>query len=74
MNHLYAKLQSLQSFHPTQIKKIIKQLQKQTPIKPKQLFIPIPLPLTPQIHPPQLPNTIQLLPKHKLFSPLKNLL
>ena len=41
MNHLYGKLESLESFEATEIKKMIKEVQKETGIKGKQLFMPI---------------------------------
>ncbi len=73
MNHLYGKLESLESFEATEIKKMIKEVQKETGIKGKQLFMPIRVAVTGQMHGPELPNTIEVLGKDKVLSRLKNL-
>ena len=41
MNHLYGKLEALEPFEAAEIKKTIKEVQKETGIKGKQLFMPI---------------------------------
>ena len=74
MNHLYGKLESLESFEATEIKKMIKEVQKETGIKGKQLFMPIRVAVTGQMHGPELPNTIEVLGKDKVLSRLKTCL
>ena len=41
MTHLYGKLEALEPFEAVDIKKTIKEVQKETGIKGKQLFMPI---------------------------------
>ena len=53
------------------IKKTIKEVQKETGIKGKQLFMPIRVAVTGQMHGPELPNTIEVLGKDKVLSRLK---
>ena len=52
---------------------MIKEVQKETGIKGKQLFMPIRVAVTGQMHGPELPNTIEVLGKDKVLSRLKNL-
>ena len=54
--------------------KTIKEVQKETGIKGKQLFMPIRVAVTGQMHGPELPNTIEVLGKEKVLSRLKNML
>ena len=53
--------------------KTIKEVQKETGIKGKQLFMPIRVAVTGQMHGPELPNTIEVLGKEKVLSRLKNM-
>ena len=71
MNHLYSKLEALEPFEAAEIKKTIKEVQKETGIKGKQLFMPIRVAVTGQMHGPELPNTIEVLGKDKVLSRLK---
>ena len=52
--------------------KTIKEVQE-TGIKGKQLFMPIRVAVTGQMHGPELPNTIEVLGKEKVLSRLKNM-
>ncbi|MDU4601883.1 MAG: hypothetical protein E6Y26_07660 [Staphylococcus warneri] len=71
MTHLYGKLEALEPFEAAEIKKAIKEVQKETGIKGKQLFMPIRVAVTGQMHGPELPNTIEVLGKDKVLSRLK---
>ena len=71
MTHLYSKLEALEPFEAAEIKKAIKEVQKETGIKGKQLFMPIRVAVTGQMHGPELPNTIEVLGKDKVLSRLK---
>ena len=71
MTHLYGKLEALEPFEAADIKKTIKEVQKETGIKGKQLFMPIRVAVTGQMRP-ELPNTIEVLGKDKVLSRLKN--
>ena len=72
MSHLYGKLEALEPFEAAEIK-TIKEVQKETGIKGKQLFMPIRVAVTGQMHGPELPNTIEVLGKEKVLSRLKNM-
>ena len=50
MTHLYGKLEALEPFEAADIKKTIKEVQKETGIKGKQLFMPIRVAVTGQMH------------------------
>ena len=71
MTHLYGKLEALEPFEAADIKKTIKEVQKETGIKGKQLFMPIRVAVTGQMHGSELPNTIEVLGKDKVLSRLK---
>ena len=71
MNHLYGKLEALEPLKLTKLK-TIKEVQKETGIKGKQLFMPIRVAVTGQMHGPELPNTIEVLGKDKVLQRLKN--
>ena len=71
MNHLYGKLEALEPFEADEIKQTIKEVQKETGIKGKQLFMPIRVAVTGQMHGPELPNTIEVLGKDKVLQRLK---
>jgi nondiscriminating glutamyl-tRNA synthetase len=74
INHLYGKLEALEPFEAAEIKKTIKEVQKETGIKGKQLFMPIRVAVTGQMHGPELPNTIEVLGKDKVLTRLKKYL
>ena len=69
---LYSKLEALEVFEATEIKKTIKEVQKETGIKGKQLFMPIRVAVTGQMHGPELPNTIEVLGKDKVLTRLQH--
>ena len=72
MTHLYGKLEALEPFEAADIKKTIKEVQKETGIKGKQLFMPIRVVSNWSNARPELPNTIEVLGKDKVLSRLKN--
>lgn len=74
MNALYGKLEALEPFEAAEIKKKIKEVQKETGIKGKQLFMPIRVAVTGQMHGPELPNTMEVLGKTKVLRRINQLL
>ena len=74
IEHLYGKLEALEPFEAAEIKKTIKEVQKETGIKGKQLFMPIRVAVTGSMHGPELPNTIEVLGKEKVLNRLKKYL
>lgn len=74
MEHLYGKLEELEPFEAAEIKKTIKAVQKETGIKGKQLFMPIRVAVTGEMHGPELPNTMEVLGKEKVLKRLKKYL
>ncbi|WP_301421097.1 glutamate--tRNA ligase [Mammaliicoccus lentus] len=75
MTELIKQFESLEPFdEPTEIKKSIKAVQKETGVKGKQLFMPIRVAVTGQTHGPELPNTIALLGRDKVLSRLKRII
>ncbi len=71
MAELVKQLETLEPFEPSEIKKSIKAVQKETGIKGKQLFMPIRVAVSGQTHGPELPNTIALLGRDKVLNRLK---
>lgn len=67
LNELKTKVEQLEEFEATAIKKEIKTIQKETGIKGKNLFMPIRVAVSGQTHGPELPNTIELLGKDKVI-------
>ncbi|WP_067842547.1 glutamate--tRNA ligase [Amphibacillus sediminis] len=63
-------LTSLEDWTPEQIKAKIKETQKETKQKGKQLFMPIRVATTGQVHGPELPNAIYLLGKEVVLTRL----
>ncbi|HBK0433577.1 TPA: glutamate--tRNA ligase [Staphylococcus pseudintermedius] len=74
MTALYGKLEALENFEAAEIKKIIKEVQKETGIKGKQLFMPIRVAVTGQMHGPELPNTMEVLGQDKVLRRIQSLL
>ncbi|MDO5375017.1 MAG: glutamate--tRNA ligase [Staphylococcus rostri] len=74
MRVLSSKLEALESFEAGAIKKEIKAVQKETGIKGKQLFMPIRVAVTGQMHGPELPNTMEVLGKDKVLTRIQKLL
>lgn len=72
MKALYAHLTTLEPFDAPSIKATIKAVQKETGIKGKNLFMPIRVAVTGQMHGPELPNTMELLGKDKVLARIKS--
>ena len=62
------QLSSLENFEPAEIKAAIKAVQKSTGHKGKNLFMPIRVVITGQMHGPELPDAISLLGKDKAIA------
>ena len=62
------QLASLENFEPAEIKAAIKAVQKSTGHKGKNLFMPIRVVITGQMHGPELPDAISLLGKDKAIA------
>ncbi|MDJ1089642.1 glutamate--tRNA ligase [Macrococcoides caseolyticum] len=65
---LVGQLEALDTFDAASIKGAIKSVQKETGIKGKNLFMPIRVMTTGQMHGPELPNTLELLGKEKVIA------
>lgn len=63
-----SQLEALETFDAPSIKGAIKSVQKETGIKGKNLFMPIRVMTTGQMHGPELPNTLELLGKEKVIA------
>ncbi|CQR48546.1 Glutamate--tRNA ligase [Paraliobacillus sp. PM-2] len=68
------KIQALDQLSPAAIKSEIKATQKETKQKGKNLFMPIRVATTGQVHGPELPNAIYLLGKEVVVARLTNVL
>ena len=71
MNTLYGTFEALEDFSPEAIKKAIKDVQKETGIKGKNLFMPIRVVITGETKGPELPNAIHLIGKDKVLERIK---
>lgn len=71
MHALTAQLEGLETFDAASIKAAIKAVQKETGIKGKNLFMPIRVAVSGQMHGPELPNTMELLGKEKVLERIK---
>ena len=71
MNALYGTFEALEDFSPDAIKKAIKDVQKETGIKGKNLFMPIRVVITGETKGPELPNAIHLIGKDKVLERIK---
>ncbi|HEP4386272.1 TPA: glutamate--tRNA ligase, partial [Streptococcus pyogenes] len=71
-----AKLEAMsdEDFKPENIFPQIKAVQKETGIKGKNLFMPIRIAVSGEMHGPELPNTIYLLGRDKSIEHIKNML
>ena len=63
-----AQLEGLESFDADLIKAAIKAVQKETGVKGKNLFMPIRVAITGEMHGPELPNAIRLIGKEKAIA------
>lgn len=66
--NLIQQLEALETFDAASIKGAIKAVQKETGIKGKNLFMPIRVMVTGQMHGPELPNTLELLGKNRVIA------
>ncbi|UOB20430.1 glutamate--tRNA ligase [Macrococcus armenti] len=66
--NLIQQLEALETFDAASIKSAIKAVQKETGIKGKNLFMPIRVMVTGQMHGPELPNTLELLGKDRVIA------
>jgi len=71
MNALFSTFEALEDFSPEAIKKAIKDVQKETGIKGKNLFMPIRVVITGETKGPELPNAIHLIGKDKVLERIK---
>ena len=62
------QLENLESFDAASIKAAIKAVQKETGVKGKNLFMPIRVAITAEMHGPELPNSIALIGKEKAIA------
>lgn len=69
-----AKLEQLEDWSPEEIRAAIKATQKETKQKGKQLFMPIRVATTGQVHGPELPHAIHLLGKEVVVTRLEHVL
>lgn len=73
-NTLLEKLQVIEEFTADSIKSIIKEIQKETGIKGKNLFMPIRISTTGQMHGPELNLSLELLGKNLVIERIKKVL
>ncbi|MGQ7356662.1 glutamate--tRNA ligase [Streptococcus suis] len=76
LNALKEKLEAMtdEEFQPDNIFPQIKAVQKETGIKGKNLFMPIRIAVSGEMHGPELPNTIYLLGREKSIQHIENML
>ncbi|MGO4890094.1 glutamate--tRNA ligase [Anaerobacillus sp. MEB173] len=73
LNQFAAEIEQLETFTDGEVKAAIKATQKATGQKGKQLFMPIRVATTGQVHGPDLPKAIELLGKEVVLTRLKKL-
>ncbi len=74
MEAFKSQLDALENFEPSEIKKAIKAVQKETGAKGKKLFMPIRVATTGQMHGPELPDAIYLLGRETVNVRLESVL
>lgn len=74
LSHLLQELENVEEFTADHLKKAIKATQKATGHKGKKLFMPIRVVTTGQTQGPELPDTLELLGKEKVFLRIKKFL
>ncbi len=76
LNAFKEKLEAMtdEDFQPGNIFLQIKAVQKETGIKGKNLFMPIRIAVSGEMHGPELPNTIYLLGREKSIQHIENML
>ena len=73
-NSLLEKIKKLNEFNALEIKKIIKEVQKETKVKGKNLFMPIRVAVTGETHGPELSVSLELLGKETVVNRIKKCL
>lgn len=73
-NSLLEKIKKLKEFNALEIKKIIKEVQKETKVKGKNLFMPIRVAVTGETHGPELSVSLELLGKETVVNRIKKCL
>ena len=74
LNAFKEKLTAMTTVDAPTVKAAIKEIQKETGIKGKNLFMPIRVAVSGQTHGPELPDTVELLGKEKALDHLNNVL
>ena len=69
-----AKLEAMDTIEAPSVKAAIKEVQKETGVKGKNLFMPIRVAVSGQTHGPELPETVELLGKEKALAHLEQVL
>ncbi|WP_308618239.1 glutamate--tRNA ligase [uncultured Enterococcus sp.] len=69
-----AKLEAMDTVEAPSVKAAIKEVQKETGVKGKNLFMPIRVAVSGQTHGPELPETVELLGKEKALAHLEQVL
>lgn len=69
-----AKLEAMDTVDTPSVKAAIKEVQKETGVKGKNLFMPIRVAVSGQTHGPELPDTVELLGKEKALAHLEQVL
>lgn len=69
-----AKLEAMDTVDAPSVKAAIKEVQKETGVKGKNLFMPIRVAVSGQTHGPELPDTVELLGKEKALAHLEQVL
>ncbi|BCA84625.1 glutamate--tRNA ligase [Enterococcus saigonensis] len=69
-----AKLEAMDTVDAPSVKTAIKEVQKETGIKGKNLFMPIRVAVSGQTHGPELPDTVELLGKEKALAHLQQVM
>lgn len=73
-NALVEKVSSVEEFTANNIKELIKEIQKETGVKGKNLFMPIRIATTGQMHGPELNLSLELLGKDIVLERVKNII
>ena len=73
-NALIEKVSSVEEFTANNIKELIKEIQKETGVKGKNLFMPIRIATTGQMHGPELNLSLELLGKDIVLERVKNII
>ncbi len=74
LKEFLARIQKLDIFDSVEIFKTIKAIQKDTKIKGRQLWMPIRIAVTHEMHGPELPESVELVGKQKAIEHIKETL